>query len=77
MEADEVLPVRSSTIDVRSIGNAELVAGGLDDADVGLVGDDQAMSSDAVTPAWSACARAESTMTRTARRKTSRPSIWM
>ena len=57
--------------------DAEALARGLDDADVGLVGHDQRdlVGGDAGVRSSTSCA--ESTMMRTARRKTSLPSIWM
>ena len=41
IDADEVLPVVCSTVAVRSHGDAEALARGVDDPDVGLVGDDE------------------------------------
>ena len=58
-------------------GHAELGVGRLDDADVGLVRHHErdVVGGDAGVRA--SCVAAESTMIRTARRKTSLPSIWM
>ena len=75
IEAAEVLPVRSSTDDDPLVGDAEATAGGVDDPLVGLVGDDEVEVGGRHAGPFERPLRARSTMTRTARRKTSRPSI--
>ena len=72
-----MLPVRSSTIDGALHRDAEAVAGRLDDADVGLVGHDERDVVGGDAGVRRSTSSAESTMIRTARRKTSLPSIWM
>src|SRR5690606_37602436 len=74
IEAEEVLPVRSSTVTAFSVGMPSLSQAESMMRMFAWWGMTTAMSS-AVMPARSSAARPEATITRTARRNTSRPSM--
>ena len=77
IDAAEVLPVVARTLATWSVGMPSLGDGRVDDAGVGLVGDEQRDVVDGDAGLRSSARSADSTMIRTARRNTSGPSISM